>query len=140
MPVLINNGPAGRSFFVQEELIRAAYRPPFQFNAIDNRSGLKVDFWMLRQEPFDEMMFSRRVHIELFGVSGWIATAEDVILHKLYWNVISPSDRQLGDAAGVVAVSGPELDLAYLRQWANRLGVSTTLEELRKGKNRPKST
>jgi hypothetical protein len=33
-----------------------------------------------------------------------------VILHKLFRNRISPSDRQLGDAAGVIAVQAAALD------------------------------
>jgi hypothetical protein len=88
-------------FFMQEEAIRAAYEPPHQFNAIDTRSELKVDFWLLKNIPFEREMFSRRRKITVFDETAWMATAEDVILHKLYWNNISPSDRQLKDAAGV---------------------------------------
>ena len=64
----------------------------------------------------------------LFDASAWIATAEDVILHKLYWNSLTPSDRQLGDAAGVYAVQSSLLDLDYLRQWAVILHVQTELD------------
>lgn len=32
-------------FFIQETSVEAALRPPFQFNALDNRSALKVDFF-----------------------------------------------------------------------------------------------
>jgi hypothetical protein len=56
--------------------------------------------------PFDQEMLRRRVHLTLFGEPAWITTAEDCILHKLVWNGITPSDRQLSDAAGVVAVQG----------------------------------
>src|SRR6266436_3575526 len=59
-----------------------------------------------------------------------IATAEDVILHKLIWNRLSPSERQLGDAAGVVVVQADALDKNYLRQWSNELGVAGELERL----------
>jgi len=103
-------------FYLEEAAVRAAYQPPHQFNAIDRRSALKVDFWMPKPEPFDREMLGRRAQVTLFGEPAWIATAEDVILHKLVWNRISPSDRQLGDAAGVVAVQGDALDKVYLRQ------------------------
>ncbi len=76
----------------------------------------------------------------LFGEQAWICTAEDVILHKLYWNNITPSDRQLGDAVGVVSVQRPNLDLVYLRRWAGELQVSATLEDLLAGRIVPKST
>ena len=87
-------------YFLDEASIRAAYRPPFQFNAIDTRSALKIDFWLLRPDPFEREMFSRRTEVTLFGEKAWISTAEDVILHKLYWNTITPSERQLKDARG----------------------------------------
>ncbi|MDQ6632383.1 MAG: hypothetical protein M3Y82_11630 [Verrucomicrobiota bacterium] len=127
-------------FFIQEESIRAAYRPPHQFNAIDTRSELKVDFWLLKNIPFEREMFSRRRKITVFGETAWMATAEDVILHKLYWNQITPSERQLKDSAGVFAIQREMLDLNYLHHWAKEMDVSETLEQLLAGKIRPKTT
>lgn len=127
-------------YFLDEATIRTAYHPPHQFNAIHVPSALKIDFWMLRSVPFEREMFSRKLRQDIFGETAWIATAEDVILHKLYWNQISPSDRQLWDAAGVVAVQRGRLDDAYLRRWAAELGVSDTLSDLLSGQIQPKST
>jgi hypothetical protein len=120
--------------------VRGAFRKPHMFNAIDRRSALKVDFWMLRRVPFEENMFARRLRVTLFGEPAWIATAEDTLLHKLYWNGITPSERQIGDAAGIVAVQGAELDRNYLEHWARELGVDGVLRDLLAGKIRPKST
>jgi hypothetical protein len=76
----------------------------------------------------------------LFGEPAWISTAEDVILHKLLWNRISPSDRQLGGAAGVVAVQAAALDNDYLRRWAGELHLSDDLKRLLTEEIRPKET
>jgi len=127
-------------FFLDEAAVRRAYQPPYQFNALDTRSALKVDFWLLQPKPFEREMFSRRLRVALFGEPSWIATAEDVILHKLYWNSITPSERQLGDAAGVVAVQAAALDVTYLRRWAAELGVAPVLEDLLAGRIRLKQT
>src|SRR6266404_5475826 len=40
-------------FFIDEHAIRAAYAYPYQFNAIDQRSSLKVDFWLPANLPFE---------------------------------------------------------------------------------------
>jgi hypothetical protein len=85
-------------------------------------------------------MFARRLHVTLFGEAAWIATAEDTILHKLYWNRITPSERQLGDAAGIVSVQATELDRNHLERWSRELAVEPTLRDLLHGKIRPKST
>jgi hypothetical protein len=127
-------------FFLDEMAMRAAYQPPHQFNAIDLRSALKVDFWLPKPEPFEKEMFRRRASEVVFGEPAWIATAEDVILHKLVWNRISPSDRQLNDAAGVVAVQGDALDKNYLKHWSTELNLGNDLESLLSGKIRPKNT
>jgi hypothetical protein len=127
-------------FYIDEAAVRAGQAPPYQFNAVDTRSALKVNFWLVRPEPFDQEMLRRRVAVTLFGEPAWVASAEDVILHKLIWNRLSPSDRQLGDAAGVVAVQADALVKKHLRQWAQDLAVSGELERLLGREIKPKNT
>lgn len=137
-------GPLVREFsgeyYVDEQTVQGVFGPPHQFNLIDTRSALKVDFWQPKGEPFDQVMLSRRVKKNIGGIPAWIATAEDVILHKMVWNKISPSDRQLRDAAGVWAIQGGGLDRAYMEKWAAELGVAEELGKILGGEIRPKST
>ena len=95
---------------------------------------------MRSEQPFEMSIFQRRIEIDLFGERTWIGTAEDVILHKLYWDAITPSERQVGDAAGVVAIQSDSLDRAYLKKWANELGVTIKLNKLLSGEIKPKTT
>lgn len=129
-----------KDFHIDEAAVRAVYAPPHQFNAIDTRSALKVDFWLAGPDPFDQEMLGRRVRATLFGEPAWVSTAEDVILHKLVWNRISPSNRQMGDAAGVVAVQAEALDKSYLRRWASELSLTAEMEGLLAGEIKPKAT
>jgi hypothetical protein len=76
----------------------------------------------------------------LFGVAARIATAEAVILHKLLWHDTTPSERQLGDAAGIVAVQENRLDQDYLRRVALQLNVGQPLDDLLTGRIRPELT
>ena len=131
---------AGPDYFLDEASARAAYQPPHQFNVIHVPSALKADFWLLRPVPFEREMFGRRLKDFWFGEPLWLATAEDVILHKLYWNRITPSDRQTSDVAGVVQVQRGNLDEHYLRLWAGQLGVAPELEAALSGKFKPKQT
>jgi hypothetical protein len=80
-----------QGFFIQPQSVRKVFQPPYQFNIIDEQSALKADFWQLRESEFEQEMFRRRLAIELFGTPAWIATAEDILLHKLYWNSLTPS-------------------------------------------------
>jgi hypothetical protein len=114
---------AHADYYLDEAAIRSAYQPPYQFNLIHIPSALKADFWLLRPVSFEREMFSRRLQDTWFGEKIWLATSEYVILHKLSGNSISPSDRQLGDVAGVVQVQRGKLDESYLRHWAAVLDV-----------------
>ena len=127
-------------FYIDESSVRASFNPPYQFNAIDTRSALKVDFWLPRPNAFDQEMLARRVLKQVGGIPAWLATPEDVILHKLIWNQITPSDRQLRDAAGIWAIQSSKLDMDYLKNWAVQLDVADQLEKIIKGEIRPKST
>jgi hypothetical protein len=131
---------ADEDYFVDVQGVAAAFQPPHQFNVIHIPSGLKIDFWMARQDPFEKTIFERRVKDKWLDTPVFLATAEDVLLHKLYWNQISPSDREIGDVAGVVAVQGTSLDSEYLRKWADKLGLSEMLERALAGEFKPKHT
>jgi hypothetical protein len=127
-------------FHIDERAVRGAFAPPHQFNVIDTRSSLKIDFWLPQQTPFEDSMFERRVHTTLFESEAWLASAEDVLLHKLFWNKITPSERQLSDAAGIVAVQGEQLDRAYLLRWSDALGVTDDVGRLLGGEIQPKQS
>ncbi len=60
-------------FFLQESSVQSAFRPPFQFNAIDEQSALKVDFWMLKDNEFERTAFSRRLRVRMFDVDAWLS-------------------------------------------------------------------
>ncbi len=127
-------------FYLDERAIRAALAPPYQFNAIDNRSAFKIDFWTLRPEPFEMLMFQRRVQVTFFREQTWIASAEDIILQKLRWDSLTSSQQQIVDAAGIVAIQSESLDRDYLKKWARELGVSEKLNKLLSGEIGPKIT
>lgn len=52
-----------------------------------------------------------------------VSSAEDVILHKLVFFKQGSSDKHLRDIAGMLRVSGPEIDHLYIDHWALLLGV-----------------
>jgi hypothetical protein len=53
-------------------------------------SGGKVDVFVCQaDDQFERARLDRRVRMEMFGVSTWVATAEDVVLSKLRWRAAS---------------------------------------------------
>ncbi|TWT67572.1 hypothetical protein [Allorhodopirellula solitaria] len=105
-------------------------RPPHRFNALENRSALKVGFFRLAGDEYEFERFRRRRRVTLVDQPAWNATAKGVLLNKLRWHTISPTDRQLTDARGIYLVSGDELERDYLNHWAERIGVVDLLESV----------
>jgi murein L,D-transpeptidase YcbB/YkuD len=93
-----------------------------QFNAIDP-AGAKIDFIVRRERPFSVEEFRRRRRADLLGTSGYLATAEDVIVAKLEWAAATDSERQRRDVAGMLNVSGEAIDRAYVERWVATLGL-----------------
>lgn len=117
-----------RDRFYVESTAQEALAARDQFNVIDFTTGWKVDLINLKDNPFD-----RRVRTDVFGVDLYIATAEDTVLAKLAWAAMGGSDRQVADAAAVLAVQGDRIDQEYLDRWAPELGVVDLLERARQG-------
>ena len=116
--------------YVSPEAARDALRRRSMFNIIDFEEGWKADLIIRKDRPFSVEEFQRRLVQLLHGVQTPVASPEDVILSKLEWNKLTPSERQVTDALSIVLVQGAKLDLVYLRKWAPHLGVAEKLEEL----------
>lgn len=118
---LIGELVAGR-FYVDRDAAFEALRARSQFNAIDPEA-VKVDFIIRKDRPFSIEEFGRRESADLLGTTGFVASAEDVVLSKLEWAAQTGSDRQLRDVAAIVAIDDA-LDRTYIDRWAAVLGVT----------------
>lgn len=121
----------GDRYYASEQSAHDAIERGSMFNVLDSREGDKIDFWILTNEAFDRSRFSRRARIDVFGTRIWVSSPEDTILMKLRWGMQGGGDRQEEDAAGVYDVMGEFLDVRYLEQWADRLGVRPALDRIR---------
>lgn len=121
-----------KSGYVDINLMRQAIMNKSEFNFIDGETGVKVDFWILKEgDFFDASRIKRRVAKKIFGEKVYFSSAEDLILVKLSWYKISPSDRQLDDVKSILKISGDKLDIKYLNKWAKKLGVLKILNKLK---------
>jgi hypothetical protein len=122
-------------YYVAADAVADAVSRQSMFNVIDFEKALKADFWVTSYDPFNESMLSRRCRVEIVpGQEAYVGAPEDVLLHKLIWNQITPSERQLADAAGIASVQAGQLDLDYLRGWAARQGTTDMLEAVLQGR------
>ncbi len=100
------------------------------FNIVPLQGGLKVDFIVLRDEPFDTTAFKRRRQIEWQGTPVWTITPGDLVLSKLRWAQITYSDRQLADVRAIMASGRVDEDDDF-RRWVDRLRLQELLDASR---------
>src|SRR5262245_53210409 len=117
-------------YYASPAAAQQALRWRSMFNVIHSSEGWKADLIVCNARPFDREEFGRRQVTPLYATPVPIASAEDIILAKLEWNRITPSDRQWQDAFNVAVVQWPRLDREYLRHWAGELSLTSELESL----------
>lgn len=120
-----------KDFYISEEAIREAFYQSRMFNVIHFQEGYKFDLIPLKNAPFDQSCFQRRIPIEFKGKKVYFSSAEDIILAKLRWAALSDSERQIQDAKGIVEIHKDRLDWSYLESWADQLNVKKLLGKIR---------
>jgi predicted nucleotidyltransferase len=121
------------SFYVDEQAVRQAISQHRSFNAIHFDSVFKVDVFVPPADDFGQQQLARRKLEEIVpGVERriYVATAEDTILAKLLWyrKGGEVSSVQWNDVLGIIGTQGERLDVPFLRECADRLGVRELLE------------
>lgn len=114
----------------QEDMINAL-KHYSEFNFIDGTTGIKVDFWILKEnDKFDLSRFKRAVVFKVSGEKIKFTAPEDLMLIKLKWYKESLSDKQLEDVKSILKISEDKIDFRYLKHWAKKLGVDKILGKL----------
>ena len=88
-------------------------------------TSMRVDF-IFSSTPYEAQAIERAVIVTLHDTPVPFASAEDLILHKLF----AGRPRDIEDAAGVVRRKGTELDWEYMQRWAREFGAVPGREQL----------
>lgn len=93
-------------------------RETFVLPARDRETDIRVDF-VFSTTPYEHQAIERAVRLPLDGVPVPVATAEDLIIHKLF----AGRARDWDDALGVVRRTGPTLDWPYIEHWLRQFAA-----------------
>lgn len=119
-------------FSVQPEDVKDALLNKSIFNMVYLPTYLKLDFWLLKADEFDQSRFARRRRVKIGGQSMMMASAEDTILQKLKWYQMGKIEKHLVDAAFVYQIQQKNLDQKYLNLWVKKLRVGKYFKDLGK--------
>lgn len=131
IPGLLDAFPA-EEYYISDDMIREAIRYQGQFNIIHPSSGLKVDIIIRTNSPFDISRFRRVRRIQPAATyEADFSSPEDVIIKKMEFYKMGGSEKHLRDITGILKVSGHEVDMQYIADWAARLGLIEIWEAIR---------
>jgi len=119
-------------YYIDAEMIRDAIHRRSSFNLIHLDTMIKIDVFIVKDQPYDSEAFTRRQLDTLDEESSrkfYLSSPEDIILNKLQWYQSGGgvSEQQWKDVLGILKVQGNKLDLEYLKYWASRLNLSDLL-------------
>ena len=123
------------NYYISPEMIKDAIQRRSSFNVIHNELAFKIDIFIPKEGAFDRIEFTRARQETLSEEPGAhlfnVASPEDIVLRKLDWFKVggSVSERQWLDTLGVLKLQANALDYAYLRHWAERLGLADLLQQ-----------
>lgn len=91
----------------------------------------KADLILGRHDSWSKSAMARRQSWQhpSYGTI-WVISLEDLILAKLAWSE-GTSELQLRDCRNLIALNRERLDWAYLKLWAEQLGLVDALEAVR---------
>ncbi len=119
-------------YYIDAEAVKDAIHRSASFNLIHLETMIKIDVFVVKDQPYDSEALTRRQRDTLDEESSrkfYLSSPEDVILSKLQWyhKGGSVSQQQWKDVLGVLKVQAEKLDLKYLKHWASRLNISDLL-------------
>lgn len=123
------------SYYIDEDAILEAIRRHSSFNLIHLETMIKVDVFIVGDQPYPQHALRRRRKDTLAedqqAVEFYLASSEDIVLIKLDWYRMGGevSERQWSDVVGVLKVQEKSLDREYLRHWASELKLTGLLEQ-----------
>jgi hypothetical protein len=121
-----------KKYYIETDMITNAIHEKTSFNLIHLDTMLKIDIFILKNQPYDSEAFAKRMPDILDEENPrrfYLYSPEDVILNKLQWYQAGGrvSEQQRKDVLGILKVQGKRLDLQYLKHWASKLELSDLL-------------
>ncbi|MEK7635696.1 MAG: DUF6036 family nucleotidyltransferase [Patescibacteria group bacterium] len=119
-----------KDFHIDEETIEMALDKKISFNAIDRETNTTIDCYLVGNNKYEAGRFQRKIIRNMLGIKVNVISPEDLILIKLQWYKNSGSTRHLEDAESILKIT--EVDLEYIKDWAEQQTTKEILENLLK--------
>ena len=112
-----------KSFYINPDTVEKEVKTKGMFNAIDHKTGFKIDFIIRKDTEYRRNEFSKRVKTRVADFNVWMVALDDLIISKIEWIQTYQSEKQITDIKNLLA--NPDIDKNYIINWCNRLNLNT---------------
>ena len=88
------------------------------------KNKIFIDLFIVRGDYFQEALKRKRI-VKIFDLKIPVISPEDLILYKL----LSRRERDMDDIRDILSLQKRNIDIHYLKKWAEELGVKAFLED-----------
>ena len=106
-----------------EESFMESVKKGIIFNITDFDTGIRYDFMTYQDSDYNWTAFERRKAVDFFGVKCYICSKEDLVISKLKWYNMTPSEKQMEDLQFLLL--DDELQMNYIRSWVRKLNLDS---------------
>ena len=118
--LILKHFPEWKGF---EESFMESVRHGTLFNITDFETGIRFDFITYKDSDYNWVAFNRREEVSYFEKKCFICSIEDLVISKLQWYNISPSEKQMEDLKFLLL--DKNLNLQYIKVWIQKLNLKT---------------
>lgn len=119
-----------KDFYIDGNDVAEAVRSEGMFNIIHYQAVVKIDFIVLKDSPYRQLEFNRRIKKMIADFALWVVSPEDLIISKLFWARDSRSELQLSDVSSIIKYQREKLDWEYIVYWTKELGIEQLWKEI----------
>lgn len=106
-----------------EESFMESVKMGMLFNITDFETGIRYDFMTFQNDDYGWAAFERRIEVTFFDTKCYICAKEDLIISKLRWYNMTPSEKQMEDLKFLFLDENLRMD--YLRWWIFKLKIES---------------
>ena len=118
--LILKHFPEWKGF---EESFMESVKHGIPFNITDFETGIRYDFMTYKDSDYNWAAFNRREEVTFFDKKCYICSIEDLIISKIQWYNITPSEKQMEDLKFLLL--DKNLNMEYIKLWFVKLNLKT---------------
>jgi hypothetical protein len=111
------------AYYCSKDAVTDAVNRQSIFNIIDNASGFKADFVILKNDEYRLTEFERRQEMDYYGTNIYVVSPEDLLISKLIWIQGWQAAVQMEDIKNLSLLTDLQND--YIDYWITKLNLNT---------------